>query len=342
VKFIDEGHNVLVAGGPNVSEPTRELANECGVDFDEDQSLVIDHASYDVSDANGPHTLIVTSNWVQSSVLLGKGPSGPILFRGIGHAAAEGSRLLTKVLTGNPTTYSHNPRQRVEQYPQSAGADTLLVTAVQTRNNARAVLSGSLELFSNKFFLSPVRTPLSSKSTSSGNEEFAIELSKWVFQERGRLRASKLTHHQVGSSITNPRSYRIKDDIEFSLLIEEYDGSSQKWIPFTGNDVQLEFTMIDPYIRINLSHNGKGVYSAAFTLPDVYGVFKFVINYHRLGYTNLEISEQVSVHPFRHNDYERFIVAAYPYYASAFSMMVGFFLFGVVYLYTRDDKVHAE
>jgi len=165
---------------------------------------------------------------------------------------------------------------------------------------------------------------------------------KWVFQERGRLRASKLTHHAVGSSIINPRSYRIKDEIEFSLLIEEYDGSKQAWVPFTSNDVQLEFTMIDPYIRLNLAHNGAGIYSVKFTLPDVYGVFKFVINYHRLGYTNLELSEQVSVHPFRHNDYERFIVAAYPYYASAFSMMAGFFLFGIVYLYTRDDKAHIE
>lgn len=55
--------------------------------------------------------------------------------------------------------------------------------------------------------------------------------------------------------------------------------------------------------------------------------------YRREGYTVLESDTQVSVRPFRHNEYERFIVPAYPYYISVFTMMVGFFLFGFVYLY---------
>lgn len=42
---------------------------------------------------------------------------------------------------------------------------------------------------------------------------------------------------------------------------------------------------------------------------------------------------QVPVRPFRHNEYERFVPAAYPYYASAFSMLAGFILFGFVFLY---------
>lgn len=55
--------------------------------------------------------------------------------------------------------------------------------------------------------------------------------------------------------------------------------------------------------------------------------------YRREGYTVLESDTQVSVRPFRHNEYERFIVPAYPYYISVFTMMIGFFLFGFVYLY---------
>jgi len=167
----------------------------------------------------------------------------------------------------------------------------------------------------------------------------AIELSKWVFQERGKLRAHSLTHHQVNSKELNPATYRIKDDIVFSLIVEQYDGT--KWVPFTNNDVQLEFTMIDPYVRRTLSQDGKGKYSTQFTLPDVYGVFKFVVQYRRQGYTNLLLSQQVSVHPFRHNDYERFIGAAYPYYLSAFSMMGGFFVFGLMFLYTREKEKSA-
>jgi len=72
-------------------------------------------------------------------------------------------------------------------------------------------------------------------------------------------------------------------------------------------------------------------------LPDVYGVYKFVVRYNKLGYGNLLLEEQVSIHPFRHDQFERFIDVAFPYYASAFSMMAGFFVFGIVFLYSRTS-----
>jgi len=344
VNFIDSGHNVLLAGGVNTSEPSRELANEVGLDFDEPKSAVIDHHNYDELDSDHLHTLIAVSTVLDAPSVLGKKITDPILFRGIGHASSvESSPLIVKLLTGAQTTYSHIPKQKVDVYPQSIGDDTLLVTAIQTRNSARVVVTGSVDLFSNKFFAASVQLAGSSKKVKSGNEQFATEVSKWLFQEKSHLRATKLTHHQQGSKDLNPRSYRIKDDIEFSVLIEEYDGAQHKWIPFTKNDVQLEFTMIDPYIRTTLKHDGKGVFSTKFKIPDVYGVFKFVINYHRLGYTNLELSEQVSVNPYRHNDYDRFIPAAYPYYASAFSTMGGFFLFGLAFLFYKEpSKQHTQ
>ena len=48
------------------------------------------------------------------------------------------------------------------------------------------------------------------------------------------------------------------------------------------------------------------------------------------------VCAQVSVRPFRHNEFERFLVAAYPYYASVFSTMAAFFLFGFVFLYHKS------
>uniref|UniRef100_A0A2P2K1M0 Dolichyl-diphosphooligosaccharideprotein glycosyltransferase 48 kDa subunit n=1 Tax=Rhizophora mucronata TaxID=61149 RepID=A0A2P2K1M0_RHIMU len=44
---------------------------------------------------------------------------------------------------------------------------------------------------------------------------------------------------------------------------------------------------------------------------------------------------QIPVRPYRHNEYERFIPAAYPYYGAAFSTMAGFFIFTVVHLYNK-------
>ncbi len=44
---------------------------------------------------------------------------------------------------------------------------------------------------------------------------------------------------------------------------------------------------------------------------------------------------QVPVRPFKHNEYERFLECAYPYYTSALSMMLGFFVLGFFYLYHK-------
>lgn len=120
-----------------------------------------------------------------------------------------------------------------------------------------------------------------------------------------------------------------------------------------------------------------GKYSVQFKLPDVYGVFQFKVDYNRLGYTHLYSSTQVrfkinfktfyifqvlnisaaiyslltftdifcvcvipqvSVRPLQHTQYERFIPSAFPYYASAFSMMAGLFVFSVVFLHMREKE----
>jgi len=293
-----------------------------------------------VGDSDGDHTLVLSDKFVKSPIITGKGPSAPVLFRGIGHLGSSGTKLLIRVLTASETAFSAVPGTKVVDFPQSAGVDTLLITALQARNNARVVFSGSLDLFSDKFFSSPVQT-FSADGTAkrypkSGNEDLASELSQWNFQERGLLRASNLTHKQVGATQLNPLTYRVNDQIDFSVVIEEWSQSKGAWLPFTANDAQLEFVMIDPYVRITLKHDNQGHFTTRFTAPDVYGVFKFRLGYHKQGYSNLELIQQVSVHPFRHNEFERFIDVAFPYYISALSIFAGFFIFGIVFLYHKD------
>lgn len=43
------------------------------------------------------------------------------------------------------------------QYPHAVGKNTLLIAALQARNNARIVFSGSLYFFSDEAFTSPVQ-----------------------------------------------------------------------------------------------------------------------------------------------------------------------------------------
>ena len=94
--------------------------------------------------------------------------------------------------------------------------------------------------------------------------------------------------------------------------------------------------MLDPHVRTFLEcEKGTGRFWKLFKVPDTYGVFKFRILYRRPGVSVLAVNTQVSVRPFNHDEYERFIFSAFPYYASAFSMMAGFLVFGVAFLYSK-------
>ncbi|XP_054776431.1 dolichyl-diphosphooligosaccharide--protein glycosyltransferase 48 kDa subunit [Prosopis cineraria] len=333
--FVDSGHDLIVAADSNASDLIREIATECGVDFDEDPAaLVVDHTGYAVAATEGDHTLIAADGFIKSDVILGsKRIEAPVLFRGIGHSLNPSNSLVLKVLSASPSAYSANPKSKLASPPSLTGSSISLVSVVQARNNARILISGSLSMFSNRFFRSGVQKAGSpAKHEKAGNEQFLTELSKWVFHERGHLKAVNVQHHKVGE-VEEPAIYRINDDLEYSIEIYEWSGTS--WEPYVADDVQVQFYMMSPYVLKTLSTDSKGRYFTSFKVPDVYGVFQFKVEYQRLGYTSLSLSKQIPVRPFRHNEYERFIPAAYPYYGAAFSMMTGFFVFTVVHLYNK-------
>lgn len=50
IKFVDEGGNLVVTGSSDIGEAIREIGSECGVEFDETATAVIDHYNYDLTD----------------------------------------------------------------------------------------------------------------------------------------------------------------------------------------------------------------------------------------------------------------------------------------------------
>jgi len=48
------------------------------------------------------------------------------------------------------------------------------------------------------------------------------------------------------------------------------------------------------------------------------------------------VTQQASARPFRHDEFDRFVPAAFPYYVSALSMMAGFFVFGIIFMYNSE------
>lgn len=338
--FIDAGGNVLIGANSNVGDVIRELSNECGFEIDEEGSAVIDHLHYDIED-DGKHTLLVADpkNLIKAPTVVGSQNTAPFLFRGVGIISDQESPLILEVLTASSSAYCYNPDNKITEYPHAVGKNTLLISALQARNNARVMFSGSLDFFSDHFFQSGVQEALSGKQyEKSGNQGLATALTQWVFKETGVLRAGNITHHRKGESVA-PEAYTIMDEVVYAIEIEILEGD--KWVQFKANDLQLEFVRIDPFVRIPLKRKGNR-YVAEFKLPDVYGVYQFKVDYNRMGYTHLYTTTQVSVRPLQHTQYERFIPSAYPYYLSSFSMMFGVFIFSFVFLHLKEISKEKE
>ncbi|CAL2032750.1 unnamed protein product [Caenorhabditis brenneri] len=339
-KFVDAGGNVLVAAGSNIGDALRELAVEHGFEFDEAGTSVIDHHNYDKTLDSGDHTTIVVSKdqLINAELIVGNSAKlSPVIFKGVGLIPGKTNNLALNIVKASGTAYSFDPNAARATNPALAGSRMLLIGGLQSRNNARIVFSGSVDFFSNAFFAAKTNSANPSvKPGPSGNGELAAAIVQWVMKESGVLRVKSVSHHKNGEMVPPAEDYFITEDVVYTIEIEELKNG--KWVPFQGKDVQLEFVRIDPFVRVTLKNN-NGKLTAAFKLPDVLGVFKFLVDYRRVGYTHLYDVQQVSVRPLWHTQYERFIRSAYPYYASSFSMMAGLVLFSIVYLYHKDSPV---
>jgi len=343
LNFIDDGNSVLVAGGTEVSETIREIASECGVEFEEDGSYVIDHFNFDRSDFDGDHTLLVADNWLKTAPIITGNPNAPLLWRGIGHTLEKENRLIIPLLRASSTAYSSSEKNDFSS--SGKGKELVLVSALQARNNARVTFSGSLDFFSDRFLQSTVQKYATDGKAQvfdkSGNEEFVRNLVRWTFGFQGVLRSGNMHHHRVGEK-QQQILYTIKEDIEYTVDIEEWDG--KQWKPYNSSDVQLEFVMLHPYVRTGLQRVSPktSTFKTVFKIPDVYGIYTFRLDYKRLGYTSLSEIDRVTIRPLRHDQYERFIVSAFPYYISSLSMIAGLIVFGFVFLYHKDDAAPAD
>ncbi|KAK6152909.1 hypothetical protein DH2020_012548 [Rehmannia glutinosa] len=329
--FVDSGHDLILSADSNAADLVRNIAAECGVDFDESDIIL------------GSKKLRSVFKRHKTGISIMR--EAPVLFRGIGHSLNPENSLVLKVLSASSSSYSSNPTTKLSSPPSLTGNAISLVSVVQWREVQAGLLPAVLwatqirliaispwnpsdQLVWSSFKTMPkwsvwlptvgscgqaaregTRGRVSERESlfrsgvqksgslnkygKSGNEQFVTELSKWIFHERGHLKAVNVKHNKVGEA-EEPSIYRINDDLEFSVEIYEWSGSS--WVPYVANDVQVQFYMMSPYVLKTLSTNQKGLYHTSFKVPDVYGVFQFKVEYQRLGYTSLSLSKQVSHH----------------------------------------------
>eukprot|EP01138_Halocafeteria_seosinensis_P008082 gb/GECG01008258.1/.p1 GENE.gb/GECG01008258.1/~~gb/GECG01008258.1/.p1 ORF type:complete len:479 (+),score=57.05 gb/GECG01008258.1/:1-1437(+) len=372
--FVAEGGNVFMMVNHTASPLNRNFATEFGVDFHDKDTRVIDHFNVDNSD-DGGHTRVITNQMTTNKHLVGKlgsdkggsaisATNSYILYDGIAHSINEDSVLIHPVLAASDTGYSAKPGKVASSSLEAAGSDVLLASGVQTRTNSRVTFLGSLWTCSDDARKRGVKAAHSNaKKDSSDNSEFCDSLLSWTFQEEGVLRTDNTWHARIDGSPPEhllkkkkqedlPKSmfsdpelarqslvYRAKDDLRYSIDILQWDGSAGKWTPYIADDVQLEFVMLDPYVRTTMKPSSNGTYTGTFKAPDQHGIYKFRVMYRRPALTVLKEEDVVSVRPFWHNEFERFITTAYPYYAAGIMTMIGFVVTGYIFLYTEDKAV---
>jgi uncharacterized protein (DUF2147 family) len=71
----------------------------------------------------------------------------------------------------------------------------------------------------------------------------------------------------------------VGEEIKLSAVIAE--GVGTQWAAYTGGNVQLELSMMEPYVRTNLKSEGNGIYSATVRVPDVHGVYTIKVRSNR-------------------------------------------------------------
>jgi len=320
LEFFDSGRNVLIAGDIDTSKNFRALVNQLGVDFDPFGTQVHDDIRK-IEDHD--NRLFSTDNQVdQPAIALQQ--DGGILYRGIGMTLSPYENFqVYGLLRGAEFTYSSGYRENTEEIFNTA-SKIVLAAGVQGRNNARAVITGSLDMFSNELFV----------KSKGNNRKYANQLAKWNFGESGVLRVNRIYHHFAKDSSYQPSEYKLFDDIVYNIDITTWDPITKQWVPYVTNDIYLEFVMLDPYIRMPLTYvSGTSTYKAEFKIPDKHGVFQFKVDFKKPGYTFIHETTKIPIRPFKHNEYERFLFDAFPYYMTVFGTLIGFFVFVTFFLF---------
>jgi len=241
VDFMNAHGNILVAlsSETTISSSITALLAELDIAVPSERTgLVVDHFNYDAASASEKHDVLLLAPpaplrpGVQTYFTPAEPISELIAFpRGVGHTLGQGP-LLNPILRAPSTAYSYDPKEQADGVdPQdlfAVGAQLGLVSTMQSRNSARFAIVGSAEMLTDKWFDAKVKK-IGGKEVATWNREFAKRVSGWTFQEIGVLRVNSIEHrlNEAGATETNPKGYRIKNDVvriclSFRLRFLEY------------------------------------------------------------------------------------------------------------------------
>ncbi|KAK9316099.1 Dolichyl-diphosphooligosaccharide--protein glycosyltransferase subunit WBP1 [Lipomyces starkeyi] len=338
LEFMTNGGNVLVLLNPNehALSSVREFARELDIHLPFRDTKLVDHFHFDTVASPNLHDRLILdpeTSLVEPSILQ-VATNKKIVYSGSAFALGN-NHLLFPILRASDTAYVYDPAEELlaSDSPFVSGTQAYLVAGIQARNNARAVIVASSSMLSNDAI----------NAADSANRELAAGITKWTFQESGVIKLASVTHKLANTAEENPQIYRVKQNITYEAEISEWTGD--KWVPFAADDVQLEFTMLDPYYRLTLTPVGANgdseLYATTFQAPDQHGMFTFHLNYKRTGLSYVEDKRTVTLRHFGHNEFLRSfeIPNAYPYITSVVVVVVAWVLFTVLWVFSGPEKV---
>ncbi|KHJ30738.1 putative dolichyl-diphosphooligosaccharide--protein glycosyltransferase 48 kda subunit [Erysiphe necator] len=368
LNFLNKGGNILLTLTSSKSTPTAliSLLLELDIHLPTDRSsFVVDHFNYDILSANEKHDVVLLPrpDAIRPDVknyFRGDGKGGEVIAfpRGVGQTLGNNSPLLTPILRAPRTAYSFssNDKNAIAEEPFAVGPQLSLISTIQARNSARLTVIGSAEMLEDTWLDATVKRSVAvngadkeAKEVKTSNQALLKEVTGWTFKEIGSLKVNEIKHYLQENDIqigpTNPKIYRVKNFVKYSIEISEY--SWDKYVPYTppkGDVIQLEFSMLSPFYRVPLqltssSHNSS-VYSASFRLPDQHGIFNFMVNYKRPFLTNIEEKTTVTVRHFAHDEWPRSwaISGAWPWIAGVWVTVAGWIVFIALWLWSKPVK----
>ncbi|KAG7809426.1 hypothetical protein KL921_003423 [Ogataea angusta] len=318
LKFTQDGGDVfVVSDNTGLQTDVVLFLNELGIYPSPKGYKYIDHHNGDTLEAPDVLNKVVLHT------------EKPIAYKDGSVALLSNNEFLVPVVRAPRTSYTFNVDEgRVNaDSTWHSGSQGYLFVGLQGLNNARVFWTGSAASFKDESF----------------NEELVTDLINWTFQISGLIKATSVTHYNENGD----SGYKIKDTTTFEIGVSQWDG--EKWAPFTDcQDLQLEFVMLDPYYRLTLApkrvENSSQIYGTTFQIPDQHGMFTYKVLYQREGYSFIDESVTVPVRHLANDEYPRSweITNSWVYLSSALAVIVGWFVFLVVFVYSGNKKLGKE
>jgi oligosaccharyltransferase complex subunit beta len=377
--FMKKEGNVVVGLSSDSGTPSsvQSLLLELEIHTPSDKgALIVDHFNYDSTSAAEKHDVLLLPfpNALRSDVRNFFAAEGLLAIpRAVGQTLGNDSPLVMPVLRAPSTAYSYNPKDEADivEDPFATGEQLNIVSSMQAHNSARFTVIGSAEMLQDAWFLQDAT--LNGKAVKTANRVFAQQITAWTFKESGVLKLGKVLHYQnegqnkkLNTSVAvpenNPKIYRVKEDVvssppyqhltphanlsqAFQIEVSEWKNDHlAPFFPASNDNIQLEFSMLSPFHRLNLNPIAQTanstIWGVSFKTPDQHGIFNFRINYRRPFLTNIDEKRQVTVRHFAHDEWPRSwqINGAWPWIGGIWVTVGGFVAFVAVWLYSAPTE----